>query len=200
MAYTSQSNIEAFLGRSLTTSESNILTQTFATVDAFINNELDYMGAEPVGFGDVSETTRYYDGGTKIIDIHPCDTVTAVKRVYDDETESHTYTLNEDFELRPRNGTTKKYIHSRIGAFTKGVANIAVTAMFRWGSSVPSDIEWLATYLSSHLFSDSFKTGVKTESIEGYSRAFLGVLQNYTMNDQVVRDILARYNKDDFVI
>lgn len=184
--YTDQSTIEGILGRSLTSSEESVLSLLLTLADNFIN---DQLGGS---FGTVAESTRYYDGGQRILDIDAVNTITKVALVYTDETDNYEYDTDEELEARPRNETTKTYLHSRIGKFPRGVANIAVTGKFTLGASVPDDIKYLAGYLIAKIFQNTKSGNVKKESIEGYSREFA----DYKTNDELVVSILDRYDKE----
>jgi len=188
--YTDQDNIENLLSRDLTDAEVALLPIILDSIDAFINDELG--GA----YGSVSESTKYYDGGTKYLDIDSCKDITSIKSVASDESEIYDYDLDEDLESRPRNETIKNWIESRIGAFPSGVANIEVTAKFTLGDDVPSDIEYLATYMASKYFGEAVTGELKKESIEGYSREW----KEYKMTDNFVSSTLNKYKKDDFCI
>ena len=190
MSYTDQASIEAFLKRDLTGNEETLLPLILSSIDSFIN---DQVGGS---FGEAEESTRYYDGGSKIIDIDPCIEITAVELVDREEDVDHTYVLNEDFEARPRNDIAKEWIEKRIGCFPSGVANIGVTAKFTISEEVPEDIKYLATYLAGQLFSQNVQGNLKSESIEGYSRTFANLIQD----NQVLYMTLNKYKKDDIVL
>jgi hypothetical protein len=192
MGYTDQSTIEAFLKRSLTSNETTLLTPVLTVVDNFINNRVNN-----VGWNSDAASTKYYDGGSKILDIDPCTSITKVYIVNEEETEYYEYDLNEEFEAKPRNEDVKTYLEKRVGKFPKGVSNIAVDATFSRGSTVPEDIKWLATYLSAQLYTAAIKSNLKSESIEGYSRTFLSQLWD---EDSKVKNVLNYYNEDDFCL
>jgi hypothetical protein len=186
MAYTTQENVEDYLGRSLTDSEENYFPTLLETVEGLIN---DLIGG---GFGTVTESTRYYDGGSKIIDIDPCIEVSSIELIEEDETVTYTYFVDE-YEFRPRNDTVKKWVELRSGKFPKGVANLAVTAKFTMGD-VPADIEYLTDYLISRFLSSTVKEGITQEAIEGYSRTFRAKVQ-----DEVVNQIIDKYKTNDIL-
>lgn len=189
MAYTNQTQIEAFLKRSLTANEQQQLAGIIVAVESYIN---DIIGGS---FGTVDETTKYFDGGTTIIDIDPVQDVTQVALVNDDETVNHIYDLGEDFELRPRNETTKYWIESRFGKFPSGLTNIAITGKFTLGD-LPDDIAYLATYLAGQLFSKNITSNLKSESIEGYSRTFNALIEE----NQVIKLVLDKYLDNEVTI
>lgn len=185
MSYTSQSNVESLLKRELLGEEESVLALVFDVVEKYIN--------ERVGgsFGTVTPTTRLYDGnGERILDIDPCTDVTAIEVVDRDGDVTKTYDL-DDVVLRPINDTVKRWVELRYFGFVKGFANIRVSAKFSLGD-VPSDIEYLATYLTTKYFNDYITGNLKSESIEGYSRTF----GEMGMNDFVVKSVLDKYTSD----
>jgi hypothetical protein len=190
MTYSTQNLIEASLKRELSTEELTLLPYILEVVDGYID---DIVGGP---FGTVLPSTRYYDGGTQIVDIDTCVDVTSVQAVDSLENVISDYTIGTQFELRPRNLEYKKYIEFRNFKFPKGVANIAVTGKFTESLTVPKDIEYLATYLVSQLFSSEVIENLKSESIEGYSRTFGGLIED----NQVVKMIVDKYSKDDVLI
>jgi len=190
MAYTDQATIEAFLKRTLSAYEVTLLPLVLASVDAWIN---DQLGGE---YGTVSATTRYYDGGSAILDIDSATDITKVALVDSEETETNEYELNVDFEARPRNETMKTYLQRRNYLWPRGLGNIAVTAKFTLGTTVPNDIKYLATYMAGKLFSSAVTGELKQESIEGYSRTF----KEYSSSDDVITSILAKYTNDEVVM
>lgn len=162
MSYTNQTNLEAFLDRVLTENEQTILPLVLAAVDSYINDQIG------TSYTSSSPTIRYYNGGSKFLNIDPAVSITKVAVVNDDETDSENYVLNEDYEARPRNQTVKTWIERRSGKFPEGTANIAVSGTFTLGN-IPDDLVFVATYLAGQLFSKRNTTGLKSESIEGYS-------------------------------
>jgi len=190
MAYASQAQIEAFLKRSLTANESTLLAGVQAATDNWINKQLDSH------FGTTSETTRYYDGGERIIDIDPAIEITAIALVDAEKVVTDTYTLAEDLEQEPLKDTVKRWLEKRIGAFPSGLTNIAVTAKFVLSETVPDDIVYLATYLAGKLFGDGNTGDLDRESIEGYSYTF----KKFAALDETATMILDQYTDDDILL
>ena len=191
MEYTSQALIEAFLGRSLSANEIVILPYAAEAAEGYINDQIH------TSFGDsTAPSTRYYDGGSRILEIDPCTDITKVELIDVDETSLHEFTKDEDYEARPRNESLKTWIEKRVGKFRRGVANVAVSATFSRGSSVPKDIAWLATFLTARLFGKDIKEGMKSESIEGYSRQFADIIEH----DSQAQLVLNKYIQDEVLI
>lgn len=190
MAYTTQPLVSAFIKRSLTANEITLFNIMLTTVTNWINNQIDSA------FGTTVETTKYYDGGTRYLDIDPCIELTAVNLVDSEETSRYLYILNEDYEQQPLNETVKTMIEYRLGIFPSGLGNIAVTAKFTRGEAVPDDIQYLATYLMGKLYSQAVTGDLKRESIEGYSREF----KTFTMQDEAADLVLTKYGNDEVML
>lgn len=185
MAYTNLTNVENLLKRELTDAESSVLPLIIDVVEKYINEQ---VGGS---FGVVEETSRLYDGtGDKIIDIDPCTDISAVEVVDIDGDATKTYVV-DDLVLRPVNDTVKRWIELPYFGFYRGSANIRVTAKFSLGD-VPSDIEYLATYLVTKYFNDYVTGNIKSESIEGYSRTF----ESLSRGDFIVSSVLDKYTSD----
>lgn len=186
MSYTSQVNVENLLKRELTSEEEAMLSLIFDSVDKFIDEQ---VGGS---FGAVAETSRLYDGkGDSILDIHPCYDITDISIVDSEGNVINEYDLDTELETRPLNETIKRWLERRGGYFPRGIANIRVTAKFSLGA-VPSDIEYLATYLVTKFYNDYISNNIESESIEGYSRKF-GTM---TKEDFIVNSILEKYSSD----
>lgn len=192
LRYTTKELVEAFLKRSLTGDELLLLPLIGAAAENEIDATLDSS------FGNVSETTRYFDGGSAILDTGPVRNITAVSIVDSEETVTSTYVLNDDFEARPRNGTVKRYIQKRLGCFPRGLGNIAVTGKFTFSEDdeIPDDIKYVATYMVVKMFQRPATGELKSESIEGYSRVF----KDYVARDEIVSSILNRYGANDVLL
>lgn len=162
MALISQSDIEAKLGRSLTSEE----VATFAIVNPALQAEVEKIIGSSVE--SVSAATRYYDGGVQHLSVDPCTEVTAVKLVDDDENVVDTYDTT-DYTIEPRNSTLKYWIRHRSGAFMTGINNLAVTAKY----SIYGDSGMLAIVKNALIDAISSEINdtdnLVREQIEGYS-------------------------------
>lgn len=190
MSYTDQATIESFVKRALTADEEVILPLILDTVDEYINEQ---VGGE---FGPVVETSRYFDGGSKILEIDTCHEISAVEDTGSEDYIIYSYTGSIDYDARPINEEYKTYLHKRGGKFPSGVANMKVTAKFTENETVPNDIIYLATYLAGQLFSKNIVGNYKSESIEGYSRTFADMIEE----NQVLKMVLDKYSNDDILI
>jgi len=188
MTYTDQATIEAFLKRSLSADEQTILPLILEVTDSYIESEIGI-------FGDVAESSRFYTGGLRIIDIDSCFSISAVSLVDENNTVTYTYLSNEVLYL-PINESGKRYLESRYGAFPCGKSNLKVTGKFTNALTVPNDVKYLATYLSGQLFSSNIVSNLQSESIEGYSRTFNKMLEE----NQMLKLIMDKYTKNDVMI
>lgn len=169
MLYTDTDQIESAIGRDLSEDEKANLIVLVPAVQAWIDN---YTSST---FDEVEEaTTRYYDGGSCSLDIDPCTAITAITSVDDvDQSVSYTYVDVEDYIAEPVNKTVKTEIRRRYGSFPRGIANIAVTALFtEYDGQVPTDIQAAATMICIDLLrsraTDANGANIKSEDIEGH--------------------------------
>jgi hypothetical protein len=168
MSYTDEENLEAYLGRPLTSAEVAFLPYILAGADKTIN---DRLGGS---YGAVDSSAKYYDGGYKVLPIDPAYEITAVETVDSDvsNTVTETYVIGDDLELEPLNETTKTYLTKRWGYFPHGIGKIKVTGRFSLGVTPPDEIVYAATYIAANMLRLSVSSGVTEEQIEGYSRKF----------------------------
>lgn len=162
MALISQSDLEARLGRSLTSEEVSAFT--------IINNANQSYIEKLIGSNVENEnaSTRYYDGGVQHRAIDPCTDISAVK--YVDEDNNVDLTLDSsDYTTEPVNTTLKTMIRFRFGKFNTGLNNISVTAKF----TIYNDAKTLAivkdALLEALVSEVDNGEGILKESIEGYS-------------------------------
>ena len=158
----SQADVEARLGRSLSTEE--------ATAFTAINNSIEAYVKKIIGSGleTATETTRYYDGGNQFLKIDPCTDITSVGLYDDDQSLVETFDTS-DYVKEPINQTLKTMITSRYGKLYDGFANIGVTAKF----SIADDTEIVSMVKNNMIDAlvseiDNSDQIIK-ESIEGYS-------------------------------
>ena len=200
MSYTSPLLVSAYLKRELTSNESVYLSILLPAVDKWINNYTDSS------FSEVSETTRYYDGGSNSIDIDPCTDITSVQAIdwlSDPQVTLYTY-LPTEYTAEPVNETVKNEIRRRYGCFGHGTNRIAVTAKFsEYDGAVPTDIQIAATRIAAGLFDTTSKTdddgnAIKSESIEGHSITYGDTDKSVStigLGDPVVMGILGAHRE-----
>lgn len=169
--YTSQTIIEKYLQRSLTSDEETFLTTLLPAIRLWLDRALASH------FLEVSESTRYYDGGGETVDIDPCTSITAVKSVDNEHDTTSDYTNLTDYVAEPQNQTVKNELVRRSGArFPSGNGRIAVTAKFsEYTDKVPEDIQLAATRIAADVLQEG-KTvavgNVQSESLEGHSISY----------------------------
>lgn len=164
MAYTSETSIEAYLNRDLSTAEQTQLAILIPAVQEWIDK------ATGSHFDEVAETSQYFDGGLQNLDIHPCTAITEVLAVDREDNEESEFEA-EDYVAEPVNKTVKRQLRLRDGVWPAGIANIKITAKFsEYDGGVPAWVQQLATTMCGLMFSlGGDSAGVKRESLEGHS-------------------------------
>lgn len=190
MAYITQAQLEAYMGRSLTAAEAINFNTLLAATEAYIN---DLVGG---AFGTSVSATRYYDGGVRYMSIDKATSITRVALVDKDLSELYVYENLEEYKAEPINESIKTYIRRTIGKFPRGEDNIAVTGVFGLGATVPADIQQATMHLMSNMYQRASSGPFKKESIEGYS---------YELKDASDEEFfsmlsLNKYTKDDLLL
>jgi len=162
MALINSTDLEARLGRSLSTEESTAFTTLNSANQSYVEK---MIGSK---LETVSETTRYYDGGVRFLKIDPCTDISTL--TYVDEDYTLVETIDEsDYIEEPLNNTLKTQITSRYGKLYSGFKNFGVTAKF----SIAGDTDVVNVVKSAML--DALESEIDNsesilkESIEGYS-------------------------------
>lgn len=198
MAYTTTSLVSTYLGGALTADEQALFAVLLPAVTRWIDQTLSSH------FDTVSASDRYFDAEGAIIDIDPCQAITAIEAVDHENATSYAYTEGTEYVLYPLNETVKNELRARAkGGFTRGVKRIKINAKFTeydfTNSKVPEDIQTLATRLiASQLRGLSADTavdeaGVKKESVEGHSIEYLtseSYLEQLSSSDPIVSALL----------
>jgi hypothetical protein len=171
--YTNTTNISQFIQRSLTANETASLnTFILNAVDKWIDSYLETT------FANVGATTRYFNGGAHTLDIDPVQSVTALKSLNNDGSDSYSYTENTEYVLEPVNDTVKREIvyRGRSRRFPSGQRRMALTGKFSEydydNGKVPDDIVMAATRLAGAILAAGKTTGqggnIQLESLEGH--------------------------------
>lgn len=200
MAYSTQAQIEAILGRVLTANESTLLAGIQAGADLWIDTQTG------VSFG-VTASTKYYDGGYSVLPIDVCRDITAVKLVDPELDLLYTYTEGTEYIEGPLNSDVVRYLEKRYyldnvffddmgdsGVWPAGLKKIAVTATFSYADTAPADISYLSAYLAAKYLNRDITGQLASESIEGYSRQYAVYATKGNINDEVVQNFLAAYS------
>ncbi len=178
MSYTTESKIENFLMMDIDPSMSSQISDWISAVENYINK---YTNRKD-GFESATVATiKYFDGNGKIeIDIDSCTEVTSVE-VLELTTGAVEWTLvagmSSDYITYPYNELPIYRLILRptaqIGAWYKGDKRIKVTAKWGVASSVPKDIELVATKLVASIIEKGANGGsIRSESLGDYSVTF----------------------------
>lgn len=167
MAYTTQTQIEDFMNRSLTAHEVAALTAIIPAVKLWIDHYLNST------FDSVSPTTRNFESCISSLDIDPCTNITAMTSNDPYNIAYYTYQTFE-YVLEPINETVKREIRLRYGTFPEGTSNISVTATFsEYDGGVPEDIQIAATRIAAGIINAGKMAGaggnLQEESLEGHT-------------------------------
>lgn len=162
MALISQSDLEAKLGRSLTGDEVNVFNVLNPATQAIVEELLN------VSVESVSESSRYYDGGLHLLNIDLCTNITSVQIVDNDQVVWDTIDTS-DWVAEPFNKTLKQALKHRGGRFPRGIRNVLVKAKFSIWEDVNARNIVKNALLDMLVQGIDNKSGIKKESIEGYS-------------------------------
>lgn len=199
MAYTTTSLVSSYLDRALTADEQALFAVLLPAVTRWIDQTLSSH------FDTVSASDRYYDAEGAIVDIDPCQSITAVTAVDYESQADYNYTEGTEYVLYPLNDTVKNELRARAkGGFTRGVKRLKITAKFTeydfTNSKVPEDIQLLATRLIASqlraLSADAVvdDASVKKESVEGHSIEYVtsaDYLTQVSSSDPIVAGLLS---------
>lgn len=197
--YTTATNISQFIQRSLTANESAALTAYILNaVDKWIDRILQSH------FADEAASTRYFDGGAHSIDIDPAQSITLVKSLNNDGSDSYNYTENTEVVFEPANDTVKREIvyRGRGRRFPSGVRRMAVTGRFTEydyvAGAVPADIVMAATRLAAGILNAGKIAGqggnIQRESLEGHEVHYditANALQSLSEGDPIFVGMMA---------
>lgn len=194
MAYTTATLIGNNLKRALTSDETALLAMLIPAVQRYIDRVLDST------FDTAVATSRLYDiEDSSVVDIDPCQSISAVAYVDRDGVSSQDY-IATDYVAEPVNETIKRWLHMRGRVHGhRQLANIKVTAKFTEydfaGSKVPEDIQLVATQICADLVGliAGSETNIKSESIEGHTVTYGNAVDNISyavQNSPLVQGII----------
>ena len=195
--YTNATTVSNFLGRALTAYETTLLTTLLPAIDLWIDRYLNST------FATASATTRYYDGGTNHVDIDPCQSITTLTSVDNEQNVDYTYTILTDFTVEPANETVKTEIIKRgRGCFTEGSQRLALTAKFTeydfTNAKVPDGIVIAATRIAGGVLGAGKAAGqggnIQSESLEGHSVTYdasQDAINTVATSDPIIQGILS---------
>lgn len=169
-AYTDQAQIEKVIQRSLTADEAEILDIIIEAVSAAINEYTGRLWFDiDTDAEDYESSVKLYDGnGQRELFIDDFTTLDSVAIV--DLTGTVVQTLDDTYyKAYPLNKPWKNSIYWSAGIFSRGHANVQVTALFYTGA-LPAEVQLVAATLAGAAFTQAKDSGdFKKESIEGYS-------------------------------
>ncbi|MFA5634106.1 MAG: hypothetical protein WC973_03065 [Candidatus Dojkabacteria bacterium] len=171
--YTNKANVEAYLGRELTTSESTLLDGIIEYLSQFINSYTNRVWTDISG-NDPEPSSNIYDGnGMKEVRLN--DSVKEITKVEILDTSGGVYStlLPADIITYPLNREIVESIVLRNYTFPNRRASIKVYGIFTDGD-VPTDVISVCTGLVGRYINHAITNGgFKKESIEGYSYELL---------------------------
>jgi len=152
MAYTNKGNVQRFLNVDIASSFDAQITAWVAVAQAWIDR---YCGKT---FESASATRDYDGNGKRSIFIDDMSSVPTTVQILDiDGTVAFNLTegASNDYLVYPLNESTKNELRlisgATIGNFPARSSSVRVTAPFGFSSSVPADIELVATKLVSDI-------------------------------------------------
>lgn len=162
--YTTQANVEAKLGTTLTDDQASYFINVLSpAIDRYIERETGMI------YGSTTAVSVYVDGtGTGTLIIPTMNTITAVARVNTDGTEEAISV--DDYSTYPRGDTDKYALRHLNGTWEEGIENYKVTGK-SGASTVPADIVMVATELAINALNES-NTNYKSESVGDWSATY----------------------------
>lgn len=198
-SYTDTSLIAATLKRELTDNEALSLSVIIPAIQKFIDSKVGTTFLEAT-----TATSRYYDGGTHVIDLEPCSAIEEIASV-DPYTSADYYLFNQnnvtEVLAEPRNETIKNELRYRNGHFPMGEDNIRVKAKFSsYDGGIPEDIITIATMIAIEILRLGALglNNLKRESLEGHEVMYhdpLMLMQSLYESNPYISTILAQYNE-----
>lgn len=171
--YTNKANVEAYLGRSLTTSENTLLDGIIVYLSQFINSYTNRVWNDISG-SDPSASSKVYDGeGNRELRLN--DSVKSITKIeiLDNLGNIYLTLLPADFISYPLNRDVTESIALRSYMFPNRRACVKVYGIFTDGT-VPADVISVCSALVGRYINNaSTNGGFKKESIEGYSYELL---------------------------
>ena len=194
MQYTDKGKIQNYLAVDINSSLDSQLTDWITAVTNYIDN---YTGKS---FEKTVDEIRYFDGnGKNEIQIDDFISISSVEILELNSTDVD-YTLtegaNSDYITSPYNDIPKYLlkmtINSQIANFLSGEKRIKITATWGHSSTVPKDVELVATMLVSSIIEKGMKGGtIMSESLGDYSVSYAS-LDNLS-SALGAKEILSKY-------
>ena len=175
MSYTNKNKIENYLMVDINDNFNTQITEWIASVTKYIEN---YTGRI---FEATEDSVKYYDGRRQEeLMIDDTYEITSIQILDDSGDVDKTLEegLGNDYVAYPANTTQKNSIKLLVtgcyNTFPKGSQNIKITAKFGMASTVPVDIELIATKLVAAIVQKGLRGGeIKSEKLGDYSVTFI---------------------------
>jgi len=196
MPYTTKSKIQNYLLIDIDSSFDSQISDWISAVEKWIET---YTGRK---FEEESATYKLYDGdGTKELLIDDLISLTKIEILDEDGDVDYTIDDSNEYYLYPANETPKTRIvlnssNAPVAVFPKGHQNIKVTGSFGYASSVPKDIELVATKLVAGIIEEKqidIAGEIKSEKLGEYSVTAQDIEK--MANHLGVLEILDKYRK-----
>jgi len=194
--YTNKTKVQNYLMTNIDSSFDDQIEYWATAAEKYINN---YTNRKD-GF-EASTKTKYYDGnGESELLINSFTSLTTVQ-ILDDNSSSVGWTLTEgidnDYITYPANDTPKYKLklttNSSAGAFYSGSQRIKITGTFGYATTVPKDIELVATILVAEIVKQSRDGGLAiSQGLGDYSTSF-ETFSDTALRITDVRNILNSY-------
>lgn len=214
MAFSTQAQIEAILGRSLTANELIVLSGIQIGVDGWI---ADVIGQDSFSS---TPTTRTYQSDGQVLTIDPVRSISNVALLDTSGTTLYTYSEGTDYSAYPLNNSVKTHLVKlpypntlelydgySYAKWPSLYGKVAVTGTYGYADSTPADVVYVASYLCAKTFLlnsvllSSYAGQIKSESIEGYSRTYADMshavestVETLGDDDPVVGTFLSKYD------
>lgn len=191
--YTDQGRIEAYLNRELSESEIVLCDDVISSISNLIDLYCgrSWLPVDETIDSEAETSTRLFDGtGSRELYIDDFVSIEEINILDSSGGVINTLNQNIDWVLYPLNKTPKQSIRLNTAIFLRGAGNIQVEAV--WGSGeVPQPIIKACTIMVANYFTKASKSGLKKESIEGYSYE----MRDLEAEDQDTLSLLGFYKK-----
>lgn len=172
MAYTDKTQIEAYTGTTIPATLTTQLTAWITAAEEWINSYVGFKFED----GLVATKKTYSGNGQKTLFVQPFYSPTSITILDEDGNQEETLT-SDDYILYPLNSTGKNRIELKSDASIFGkTKRIEINAMHAFGSTVPQQVQLVATKLVAKILNENFKGGeITSQSLGDYSVSFAKV-------------------------
>lgn len=184
--YTTQTNIEAKLGSSLSTSQAAYFADVLDDmIDTFINNETETQ------FGSQTPTSIYASGEcSKMLTIPTMHIITEVKSLNDDGSDDTVLVSGTDYLEYPQAGVDRYALRRLNDVWDEGIENYKITGNYGY-NDIPADIVHVATEIAVNILTAD-TNNYKSERVGDWSVTYNSVAKELSVESQ---NILANYRR-----